>query len=113
MKKAVTVLLTCVILMVISIGAFAVDEESWRTDNYLNGRWIADCQGSKYSKDLVHTYILGVLDAIAKINDGLLIKAYGDKFHTDDIEAAVALYYQNNPLKRDRTIVEVILSGCK
>jgi hypothetical protein len=43
----------------------------------------------------------------------VLVNLYGVHADTNMIMAAIVKYYENNPSKRDRTVVEVFLTGCK
>jgi len=98
------------IILILSVSTtYATDEsEEWFTNGYPNGRWIDAMEGSGGDSSVVDGYFMGALDAIGDE----LSKLY-PKMAKVYIVEAVKLFYEQNPTQKHRTIINVILSGCK
>lgn len=57
-------------------------------------------------------YVTGVIDSAYYLAPEVMEKHY-TSLGPEDIKTKVMEYYRNNPDKRNRTVVEVVLSGCK
>lgn len=109
--KKIIILILVVLLFSIS-NVFSADDSSVSssiTDGYCNGMFLYDKNIDANYKD---GYLLGVLNALEYINLDH-IRAIYPNATTAEIMDAIKLYYKQNPLKKDRPIVEVILSGCQ
>jgi len=83
------------------------------THGRANGNYIVGfIEKSKGGLSKVRTYIYAVLDTLSEVDKEALRKIY-PKATFDQVSEQVITYYKENPLKRKRTVVDVVLSGCK
>lgn len=108
----------CVFLILLiyrSIG-YAGVEETWQTDGVFNGRFIVysliEKNGGEKGEEIANYYLMGIFHAIQEMYPKFLETKY-PKATPGDIVEAIKQYYQNNPLQRDKKIIDVILEGYK
>jgi len=83
------------------------------TKGRANGNYVVEfIERSQSGASKVRTYIYAVLDTLTEIKMEALKIFYPDATFEDVVEHVVK-YYKNNPASRQRTVVDVILSGCK
>ena len=86
----------------------ADDTAPYSTDGHINGG-IFDGGMAQHGKDTT----FGIIDALSYTNHEEFIALYPNIHSSQDIIDAVMLYYLQNPSKKGRPIIEVVLSGCK
>lgn len=112
MKKFI-VLLSVIIMMAAFSPAYAqTDQEiaSAFTDMMYNGQvfYLKNENIAKYGEQ----YTYGCLDTLFYLNPGQMAILY-PKGTRRDMTEQVKAYYRDNPDKRSRPIIEVIMTGCK
>jgi|GEM_PF-3167762 hypothetical protein len=114
MKFSIAAAVTIVMLLSAPCTAQTGIEEEIKTKGYLNGRGIMKFMSCGENGMCYATqFITGALEGMAAINGGVTIKSIYPDCRKADIIKAVIEYYINNPSKRHRPVVDVILSGCK
>ncbi|NQT33313.1 MAG: hypothetical protein HQ594_06560 [Candidatus Omnitrophica bacterium] len=114
MKKVAFILMA--LLLASSISAYAEkDAASMLTGGELNGNFVVEgLKADKTTVKLVTVYVQGVVDCAYETRSEDMHKLYPKRGDMDkEIITAVVKYYQKNPDKRDRSIVDVVLSGSK
>lgn len=111
MYKTIVVLLS-VLLMTTCAIAQNNSLDLIVTDNYYNGRYVTEMMKTDIGKPIIHDYIRGILEAVNSVRPQVIRKYYLNANYNEIIEEVI-LYFQNNPTKRHRPVVEVVLSGCK
>jgi hypothetical protein len=114
--KKVCIALCCAALLLSSLSAGYCEVDTI-TDGQQNGRYIILLTESKENfkgYSIAMNYCIGLIDAI-KVMRGqeMLSELYGPRTTTGEIFEAVRLYYQNNPTQRNRSVIDVLLSGAK
>lgn len=97
--------------------AFAITPtDEWDEEGRMNGRWVINCvnngRGGWRGEGAVGNYITGVLDVLSIYDPDFMSRTYKNNTREDILDELV-LYYKNNPKKRHRKVIEVIMSGCK
>lgn len=88
-------------------------KREWYADSYMNGRWVLDSvEAGKNARQTAVAYIDGVIDGLYAANPQLMYELYHD-YVKEEIVNAVIRYYRVNFTRKNRTVPEVILSGCK
>ena len=100
MKKLIIVVV--VLLMATSVYA----EPNQLTDGRANGRFF------DLSKEYAEPFTMGCVETLLCLEGKRMLKMYPNTT-CQEIVDAVVVYYRNNPTKKYRPIVEVLLSGCK
>ncbi len=93
-----------------------VDSHLWDAQGHYNGRFIVESmiekKGGDISEQIAGTYIYGVLDTIRVLAPDFFASTYANTTKGDIVDA-VKLYYKNNPTQRHRSVIDVMMSGCK
>ena len=108
MKKIFALFCVC---MICSGAVWGVEAERLLTDGYFNGRVLSDPEIDRVES---MNYIHGVTQTLffLPITNKVMKELYpdsGDK----EIAKAVTEYYRKNPEQNDRSIIDVVLTGCK
>ncbi|MBF0494430.1 MAG: hypothetical protein HQL28_04795 [Candidatus Omnitrophica bacterium] len=106
MKKCILVLL--VLVLASGVCAFAQMAPNWYTDGRLNGHFVLEASDA----DKINYYIQGVLDTLSVTNKGIIDKYYKDQ-ELGNIYDMVTEYYTKNSDKADRSVINLLVSGCK
>lgn len=116
LKIALTLCCVALILSLVSVGYCEDDEvESAIKNGYFNGRLVDDAlkykSGSSVPESLAY-YCMGLFDALNTSGYGKQLEdLYGEGTKKIEIIETICAYYQNNPNKRNRKILDVLLSG--
>lgn len=108
MKKfALAVLM--IVFMTVASGAWAGGYDYLFTDSLVNGMGFSDSNPTTVADTECYTY--GCMDALFCVHNEAMCAMYP---HTTkkDILDAVKLYYKNNPEKRDRPVLQVLMANC-
>jgi len=108
-------ILALMIILLVSGNVYANQFDSMLTTSRFNGRAVKyylenDVDG--IGKTVIESYILGVVSTIAGLHNEHYNKLYPNIIY-DDVINKVILFYQNNPNQRYKSILEVVLTGCK
>ncbi len=106
------------IVSLVSVG-YCEDEEveSAIKNGYLNGRLVDAAlkyrSGSPVPESLSY-YCMGLFDALNTLGHGKQLEdLFGEGTKKIEIIETICAYYQNNPTKRNRKILDVLLSGAR
>ena len=112
MNKA-AVSLAALFVLAAAVSWAADTDADIKTNGYLNGRAIIQfMDGDDNGKYFATQFISGALEGMSAINGSRIREIYSG-VRREDVIVAVIGYYRNNPAKRYRPVVDVILSGCK
>lgn len=105
MKKSIII----AVLLLSCASVYGENIDYMFTDDAPNGRFITDENMNQNLKDM---YLGGMLDMLIAVRPDI-VNSFYPKCNRRDVIDAVIKYYQDNPTQRNRSVVEVVLSGCK
>ena len=116
------VILACCIILFFTVPGLSAEEidpalldglvkQDWFTSGFPNGKWVMDGVYDDDEESRIY-YMAGVLDHIEYAQPDLVERIYRGRDRGDMVKA-VKEYFRDNPEKRERSVIEVILSGCK
>ncbi|MDP8216598.1 MAG: hypothetical protein P9L98_04705 [Candidatus Kaelpia imicola] len=109
-----------IILSLIVVFCFFAEADEYDhlyTNGYLNGRTFDyetdDWEGDEWSYEN-DVYMFGLIDGLFWTNYNTMIRLYPETYYPnrEDIADKARQYYINTPSRKDRPIVELMLSGC-
>jgi hypothetical protein len=111
----ISIVIISACLAAISPAQTAPVDDDIKTKGFLNGRAIMQfMSGDETGKYYATQFIAGVLEGMTATKAGseMLLELYPG-LRRETVIKAVIEYYINNPAKRFRPVVDVVLSGCK
>jgi hypothetical protein len=107
-------LFLCILLVFTCVkAAFGEEGEHMFTSGRANGYYVVEMtEKGKVSASKVRAYIYGVLDTLSETNTEGLRKLYPDATFAGIADSIIS-FYRDNSSQRGRTVVDLVLSGCK